>query len=152
MKATMDPNNINHQIPEKVLKFEEFVNNHLKEDLKKIHYKLDVLLGEMAEYIQLKNVIESLQSDDALKDGLKTQMDLGCNFYMQAHVSDVSRILIDVGCGYFVQFTLDEALKVIAKRLQLLEKQADLLKEQSATTKAHIKLVLHGIQELHNIK
>ncbi|RZF36838.1 hypothetical protein LSTR_LSTR004526 [Laodelphax striatellus] len=148
----MDPNIINHQIPEKVLKFEEFVNNCLKEDLKKINYKLDVLLGEMAEYVQLKNVIESLQTDDFMKDGLKTQVDIGCNFYMQAHVPDVSRILIDVGCGYFVEFTLNEALKVIERRLALLEKQSDVLKDQSATTKAHIKLVLHGIQELQNIK
>ncbi|XP_075223286.1 uxt prefoldin-like subunit [Lycorma delicatula] len=144
--------NIDYSIPDKVLKYEEFLNDCLKEDLKKVHAELDGVTSELAEYIQLKNTIQTFIDTDISKEGLKTKVDIGCNFYMQAHIQDVSKICINVGCGHFVEFTLNEALLFIEKRLNLLNKMYTLLKKRSANTKAHIKLVLHGIQELQNIK
>lgn len=57
----------------------------------------------------------------ATKGGqFKTLVDIGCNFYLQAKVSDTKHIVIDIGCGYFAQMTLDEAQKFIKKRDKLL--------------------------------
>lgn len=148
----MSSNNIDYKIPEKVLKYEEFINNCLKEDLKKVHFELDGLISELSEYIQLKNTIQTFMDTELVKEGLKTQVDIGCNFYIQAHVPDLSKILINVGCGHFVEFNLNEALLFIDTRVSYLNKRIDILKKQSSNTKAHIKLVLHGIQELQKIK
>ncbi|XP_054258143.1 protein UXT homolog [Macrosteles quadrilineatus] len=139
-------------IPQKVLKYEEFINDVLKEQLKKIEFDIDITLTEIAEFIQLGNIIQALLDNNLVQEGVKTQVDLGCNFYMQAFVKDPSKILVDIGLGYYVEFTLSEALIVIKRRTIVLNKKVDILRDQSAQTKAHIKLVLHGIQELQNLK
>lgn len=139
-------------IPQKVLKYEAFINDVLKEQLKKIESSLDHTYSDIAELIQLENMIQTIQDTKLAEEGLKTKVDLGCNFYMQAVVTDPTKILINVGLGHFVEFSLDEGLVVIKKQINLLNKKIDILKDQSAQTKAHIKLVLHGIQELQNLK
>lgn len=143
---------MDHSIPEKVLKYESYINDVLKEQLKKTTQDLDQTYAEIAEYVQLENIIQTVQDNNVVEEGLKTKIDIGCNFYMQAFVPDPSKILLDVGLGYFVEFTLNEALIVIKRRVNLLNKKVDILREQSATTKATIKLVLHGIQELQQLK
>lgn len=141
-----------YTIPDKVLRYEEFINDCLKEDLKKVHEELNGVTSELAEYIQLKNIIQTFIDTDIINEGLKSKVDIGLNFYMQAHVQDMSKIYINIGCGHFVEFSLSEALLFIEKRLNLLNKTCEILKKRSSETKAHIKLVLHGIQELQNIK
>lgn len=139
-------------IPKKVLRYETFINDVLKEQLKQILINLDRINTEIAEYVQLKNVIQTIQDVGVTEDILKTQVDIGCNFYMQAKITDPTKIYMNVGLGHFVEFTLDEVVKVIELRTNLLNRQICILREQSANTKAHIKLVLHGLQELQNIK
>lgn len=143
---------MDYSIPEKVLKYESYINDVLKEQLKKTAKELDRTYEEIAEYVQLENVIQTIQDNNLVEEGLKTKMDIGCNFYMQAFVPDPSKILLDIGLGCFVEFTLSEALIVIKRRVNLLNKKVDILTDQSATTKATIKLVLHGIQELQQLK
>lgn len=143
---------MNSTIPKKVLKYEEFVNDVLKNQLKKIEMDLDRTYTEIAELVQLESIIQTVQDTALLNEGLKTKVDLGCNFYMQAFVSDPTKILINVGLNHFVEFTLSEGLVVIKKQVDFLNKRVDILKDQSAQTKAHIKLVLLGIKELQNIK
>ena len=46
----------------------------------------DKVNEQLAHYLQLKNVIEQLQSNNMTSEPLKTQVDLGCNFYVQAKV------------------------------------------------------------------
>lgn len=138
-------------IPEKVLKYEAFINDVLKEELRKTSINLDETYSEIAEFVQLENMIQTIQENNLVEEGLKTKVDIGCNFYMQAFVSDPSKILIDVGLGYYVEFTLSEALIVIKRRVDVLNQKVDILRNQSANTKAHIKLVLNGIQELQKL-
>ncbi|KAL1137598.1 hypothetical protein AAG570_009294 [Ranatra chinensis] len=139
------------QIPEKVLKYETFLNDVLKEELGRTHTKTDELNNELAEYEQLKVFIELIK-DGKLGTTMKTQMDIGCNFYLQANIEDTSKILLGVGLGYFVEIPLDEALLVIDKRTTFLIKQLEIYRKRSADIKAHIKLVLLGLQELQKFK
>ena len=141
-----DESNFEFKLPEKVKKYEDFINNNLKEDLRKVHEQRDKLHSTIAEYLQLKNTIDRIQFFDGGK--MRTQVDLGCNFYCQAEVKDTKMILVAVGYGFFVEFTLDEAVKFIDKKVEHLTKQAEDLTKNSAKIKAHIKVALQGLSEL----
>nr|XP_018900003.1 PREDICTED: protein UXT homolog [Bemisia tabaci] len=139
-------------IPQKVLKFESFINDVLKEELKEVHERIDYLNQELADFSQLKSFIESVAENNLHEEPLKSKVDVGCNIYLQAVVSNPSQIYIDVGLGLKVLFTHSEALQFIRKRTKILKDQHQILQNRSAQIRAHIKLVLHGIQELQNIK
>lgn len=142
-------------LEEKVKKYEEFVNDKLRKDLETVQKAQEEVHSKIAEYLQLKSVIENIKkSNGAAGKGLKTlktQVDLGCNFYCQAQITDPSKILVSVGYGFYVEFTLDEALKFIEKKCSQLTTYSSKLGNDSARIKAHIKLVLEGLRELQDI-
>ncbi|XP_053390722.1 protein UXT-like [Mercenaria mercenaria] len=135
----------------KVLEYERFVNEKLKEDLRLILEQRDKTYGQIAEYLQLKTTIEKIK-ESKQTEGLKTKVDIGCNFYVQANVPDSSRIYVFIGFGFFLEMTLDEALKFIGKRTKLLNEHTDRLTDDAAKVKANIRLVLEGLRELQQIK
>lgn len=142
----MEPN-----IQSKILQFESFINDVLRQDLAALEKKLDEKTSEIAEFLQLKSVINTFKDVGAGKDGFKTKVDMGNNFFVQAKVEDASHILLDVGLGHFVEFTLDEAIVVIDVRIKLFERQVENLRKEIARTNAHIKLVLLGIREIQGL-
>ena len=133
-------------IPEKVKEYEKFVNENLKKDLEKVHANRDKLYSTIADYLQLRNTIERIKDFSGGK--MKTQVDIGCNFYCQAEVIDTRMILVAVGYGFFVEFTLNEALDFISKKVDQLTKQVEGLTKDSSKIKANIKLALQGLSEL----
>lgn len=143
----MDP-----EIQQKILQFETFVNDVLKADLVKLAEKLDTKNTDLAEFLQLKSVITTFQNTNVEKTGFKTKVDIGNNFFIQAHVQDASTILLDVGLGHYIEFTLDEALVVINVRIKLLEQQIMNLRRAIARTNAHIKLILITIRDLQGLR
>ncbi|XP_074110100.1 uxt prefoldin-like subunit [Cotesia typhae] len=143
---------MNADISKKIIKFEKFINEVLKSDLKKFEEKLDVKNTELAEFIQLKSVITTLKNTECNESGFKTQVDLGNNFFIQATVEDASKIFLDVGLGYYVEFNLDEAVVLINVRVKLLEMQISNLRKEISKTNAHIKLLLMGMRNLQGFK
>lgn len=139
-------------IPGKVRKYEEFINNNLMQDLSKVHTQREKLYSVLADYMQLKETIVKIKDFNGGK--MKTQVDLGCNFYCQAEVKDTRMILVAVGYGFFVEFTLDEALEFIDNKIAHLTKQVEGLTKDSSKIKANIKLALQGLKELQmlNVK
>ena len=81
-------------------------------------------------------------------NGFKTKINIGCNVFAQANVTDAERIYIDIGLGHYLEFTIEEAIPYLNARLLRLDKEFDKLREQLAEVKAHIKMALLGIQEL----
>ena len=140
------------KIEEKVARYEAFLNDTLRSDLKKNLELRDKIYQEQAEYLALRNSINAIKLA-SLQPGepLKTKVDLGCNFYCQARIPEPSKICVSVGMGFFVEMTLDEALKFLDKKDAELCKDADKLTEECAKLKANIKLVLGGLRELQNI-
>ncbi|XP_063222469.1 protein UXT [Bacillus rossius redtenbacheri] len=137
------------KIPPKVLKYETFVNNVLKEDLRMVHSKLDLLNEELNDLMSLRKDIELLLSQEKQRRPVtKTQMDVGCNFYVQANVARADSLLLNVGLLHFVEVSFPEALKYVDARTKWLREQVDKLRKDSALTKAHIKLVLAGLHQL----
>merc|ERR1712046_554459 len=87
----------------KVIEFEHFVHAKLEPDLKAVVTRRDAIYDEISDYLRLQKTCETLR--DSVAEGtpdLKTQVDLGCQVYMQAHVKDASRIRVEVGLGFFV--------------------------------------------------
>ncbi|XP_006625349.1 protein UXT [Lepisosteus oculatus] len=138
------------KVEEKVSAYETFINEVLKRDLQTVLEQRDEIYEKIAQYLQLKNVIESLQESGSKE--LKTDVDLGCNFYVQAHVEDPSKIFVAVGFGFFVEFTLPEALKFIERKTSQLTEHSDKLTKDSAKIKANIRMVLEGLRELQDLK
>ncbi|KAG7220380.1 hypothetical protein INR49_018218 [Caranx melampygus] len=113
------PVNANANVDQKVLQYENFINEVLRRDLQR-----------------------AMQESGSQR--LKTDVDLGCNFYVQADVEDSSRIFVAVGYGFFVEMTYDEALRFIEKKTKQLTKD-------SAKIKANICMVLEGLRELQGL-
>lgn len=139
------------EVQKKIIEYETFINEKLKKDLSIVHKAQDDIYVQTAEYLQLKNVIEMIQTLNLKGKELKSQVDLGCNFFCQAKVSDTSRIFVCVGYGFFVEFTLDEALEFIKKKCEQLRKKSEKLGRDSAKIKAHIKMLLEGLRELQSL-
>lgn len=154
-------------VANKVNHFEHFINDVLKDKLRVYERELNSLTCEVSEYVQLKNIIETLdeqkqkvEENDPNESGatfdgtIKTQVDIGCNYYLQAKSNEkiVSHILVDVGLNVFVELSLKQALVFVNKKIDFYNCQIKEIKSNIAITKAHIKLTLFGIQELLNVK
>lgn len=124
---------------------EHFINENLREDLKKFEEYLNRTNADIMEYIQLKNVIENIMENS--RNGFKTQVNIGGSFFMSAKVPDTKTILVNIGLNHYVNFTLDEALKFCNFKIKTLQKEADVIREKSIETRAHIKLALLCIAE-----
>ena len=139
---------MNPDIQKKILKFETFVNDVLKDDLAQLEQKLDAKNADIAEFLQLKAMITTFKNNGLDKSGFKTQVDIGQNFFIEAQVSDASTILLDIGLGHYMELSIDDAVAVINVRVKLLEQQIKHFRKEIARTNAHIKLILLGIREL----
>ncbi|KAM8701363.1 hypothetical protein ACLKA7_000661, partial [Drosophila subpalustris] len=82
---------------------EEFINEVLKEDLKRLEVCLNRFNEEIMEYVQLKNTLKRL--NDNMKDGYKTQVNIGSNIFMQAHVKEMNKILVNVGKDIYMEMS-----------------------------------------------
>ncbi|KAI9491343.1 Prefoldin subunit-domain-containing protein [Zychaea mexicana] len=127
-------------------KYEEFINLKLKPSLKATLDARDVVFDTISEYQKLKSQIELIQQNEL--DELKTMVDLGTQFYVQAHIPDTKYIYVNVGFGFHVQFTLDEAKKFIDKKEKQLQSTADKYSEEADKIRAHIKMTLEAISEI----
>ncbi|XP_070825036.1 protein UXT [Chaetodon trifascialis] len=143
------PVDANANVAQKVLQYENFTNEVLKTDLQKVLENRDAVYEKIAQYLQLKNTIQSLQELGSQR--LKTEVDLGCNFFVQAEVEDSSRIFVAVGYGFFVEMTHDEALRFIDKKTSQLTAFTEQLTKDSAKIKANIRMVLEGLRELQGL-
>ncbi|KAJ6643856.1 Protein UXT like [Pseudolycoriella hygida] len=121
-------------------KIESFINDHLREDLKVYEAHLNHLNSEIMEYNQLKQTADTIRNN--FREGFKTKVDIGGNFLVQAKVDNTDRILVNVGLNHFVEFNLDEAVKFCEFKVRVLNKEADVIREESLKCRANIKLAL----------
>nr|CAG4650683.1 EOG090X0MWD [Sida crystallina] len=128
---------------------ETVVNEVLRTELRRCLGERDACCTEINEYLQLQTKLDNLKEVDT--HPLKTKVDLGCSFFVQAEIPDVSKILVSVGYGFFLELTHDEAVKFIAKRVALLNGKLKKLDQQSATINADIKIVLDILAQLQNL-
>nr|CAG4638894.1 EOG090X0MWD [Cyclestheria hislopi] len=133
-----------------VEQYETFVNDVLRTKLKNCLDRREEVCNDIREYSELRNTIFNLRDLDSKP--LKTQVDLGCNFFVQAEVSDLSKIFTAVGFGFFLELTPEESLNFIDKKIAFLNKSVEHLNEQAAAIKADIRMILDILGELQKIK
>ncbi|XP_061644862.1 protein UXT [Phyllopteryx taeniolatus] len=141
--------NSHGEVDLKVLQYERFIDEVLKKDLQRVMEQRDSVYEQISHYLQLKNTLQALQETDSHR--LKADVDLGCNFYVQAEVEDSSRIFVLVGFGFFVEMDHAEALSFIDKKTGQLTAFTDQLTKDCAKIKANIRLVLEGLRELQGL-
>lgn len=135
---------------ETVLKYEHFINNVLKEDLRKLELRLQEINAEISDLVQQQHCLKVLTDKNQHPNGFKTQVNIGCNFFMEASVTDTSKLLMSIGLNYYLELTLEEAYKYLDARIKAFEQKSEELCTKAAETKAHIKFMLFGIGELEN--
>lgn len=137
-------------IEETITKYESFINDVLKEDLQQIDLRLQQTNAEISDLIQQRHALKVITDKKMHPNGFKTQVNLGCDFFMEAAVTETSKLLINIGLNHYLEFSVDEANKYLDVRIKAFEKKAEELRDKSTETKAHIKLMLFGIGELQN--
>ncbi|KAG9325311.1 hypothetical protein KVV02_006951 [Mortierella alpina] len=133
-------------IQQKLARYETFVNESLRSDLKDALDARDAIYEQTSEYLKLAKDIEVIKENGLTE--MKTQVDLGSNFYVQAKIPDTKYIYVNVGFGFHAQLTLDEALVFISKKEAHLQKKAEKYTEKASQIRAHIKLVLEAMAEI----
>lgn len=123
---------------------EDFINGKLKEDLKYYEQHLKQLTDESLEYTQLKHQVTTIKNH-LPGDSFKTQVNIGGDFFMQAKVPSKETILVNVGLNTYVEFSLDEAERYALMKTNILDKQAEVIRDEVCKIKAHIKLCLLAI-------
>ena len=72
---------------------------------------------------------------------MKTQVDMGCNFYVQAEVEDTNTLIVDIGKGIFVELNRQQTLSICDQKHTIFEKQVKAIKDKMAQIKANRRFV-----------
>ena len=87
--VSFKPETTSHSSPHQsldpiVYKFESFINDRLREDLRIINKRQEEIHVQVNNYNDLKSFILEVKNDSfGAGKSLKTQIDMGCNFYMR---------------------------------------------------------------------
>nr|SVE79919.1 EOG090X0MWD [Daphnia magna] len=133
----------------KIQQYEKFVNEVLRSKLKSCLAARENYVSDIQEYLQLLKTIKNLDEFDV--NPLKTKVDLGCGFFVQAEVPDVSTILVSVGFGFFLELTLTEACTFITKKVEQIGGRVQVLEEEASHIKADIKMMLNTLGQLQGV-
>lgn len=129
--------------------YETAVNEVLRTKLKLCLDKREACCTEIQEYQQLQSNITNLKNIDT--NPFKTKVDLGCSFFVEAEVPDVSKVFVAVGFGFFLELTREEAISFIPKKVELLKERLKQLEDTSANIEADIKTMLGILADLQNL-
>jgi len=139
---------------EKLQKYEYFLNDVLREDLKTTLLRRDAVFSQVAEYMELQKILENIVTD--VKTGLprpciRTQVEIGCNFYVQGEIEDLGKIVVDIGTGIWLPMTLSEAKKYCDDKIAFLNAQIDDLTKEELMLKSRVNVVYSALQELQGL-
>ncbi|XP_065509360.1 protein UXT [Caloenas nicobarica] len=134
---------------EKTRRYEAFVDGALRPDLRRVQDQRDAVFQQQSQVLQLRAALERLQ---AAPSPLRTQVDLGCNFFVTAEVPCPQLLFLSLGCGFVAELTLPEASRHLERREKLLQRLSESLTRDGAKIRAHIRLVLEGLRELQGLQ
>lgn len=132
-----------------VQQYERFLNEVLRTKLKECLQVRDTHITDIHDYLQLKKSLENFKELDT--EPLKTKVDLGCGFFMQSNVPDVSKVFVSVGFGFNLELTHDETFIFIEKKVELLNQRVKALEEEASQINSDIKMMLGNLAQLQNL-
>lgn len=121
------------------------INENLKKDLGRLEEAINKINEELIEYIQLEKTIEFTKEHKP--EGYKTKVDVGSNIFMAAKVEKIEPILINIGLNVFLELELDEAQKFLNMKINILTKEAGVLRDESLKIRSEIKILLMYLAE-----
>lgn len=112
------------ELREKLKEYSTFLDGTLYPELQKAVAAREETESEIKEYQELHTKLGILQSRNNKDSPLESLVNLGHELvYCKAEVEDPSTLFVAVGKGFFVQLTIEEALPVIQKRINLLQNE-----------------------------
>nr|CAG4647608.1 EOG090X0MWD [Megafenestra aurita]SVE92815.1 EOG090X0MWD [Megafenestra aurita] len=132
-----------------IQQYETFINEVLRSKLRTCLKAREDYQSEIQDYLQLQRTIQGLKELDG--NPLKTKIDLGCNFFVQAEVPDVSMILVSVGFGFLLELNHTEAIEFITKKIKQITERVKSLEEETSYINADIKMMLQNLGQLQGI-
>ena len=135
-------------LPKKILRYEEFLNERLRSDLQKVLKLKEDVYNDITDFNQLKGAVNLLIIESKDTKIQKTMVDLGCNFYASAKIEDCSRIFIAIGLGFHLEMTLEEANVFIEEKISQLTNRAEALSAQASQINGRIKMVMETLRQL----
>ena len=138
---------------DKTEKYEHFLNEVLRNDLKRVHHLKDRITQRLADCRLVTAAITAMERKMLVSgDKAKVMTDLGSNFYVQCIVDDPNTLYVSLGLDIVLQMTTVEARDFIARREGLLSAEEKRLCEELAKIKANIKLVMQSIASLNALQ
>lgn len=124
---------------------EYFINDKLKVELGNLENALNKINEDIMEYMQLEKTIEFIKTNKS--DGFKTQINVGSNMFIEASVDKIEPILISVGLNVYLELSIEEALKFLGQKIKILNKETEVIREESLKVRAEIKILLMYLAE-----
>lgn len=142
------------------------VEKRLKPGLDTACRKRDLAFAQLAELEQMQKALDVLDINaedaaDAKEVGrieedasgrpmpvLETRVNIGEEFYMNAHVHSLDCVIVDVGLGMLVELSREEARRFVEERRDMLEKRAERETKRIAETQAILNKVVEQLAEL----
>lgn len=78
-----------NEVENKIIEYEKFVDEVLRNDLKKVMKRHEIISKQLADYLNIKSLANSIKEGkltSSQEEPLKTQCNIGCNFYVQCVV------------------------------------------------------------------
>ncbi|KAK8795643.1 hypothetical protein WA158_000300 [Blastocystis sp. Blastoise] len=130
----------------KIREFEDMIYYKLKPKYEETNNHLEEILKTQQDFSILKQNIESMiNSQD---EPLKSLVNIGSECYVQAETKDKKHIFIEIGLGFMVEFTLEEGLKYVTKRIDEVNDIVSKRRIELQTVKGHYLSALNAIEQL----
>jgi len=149
--AASTSKNSSSELDKKAEKFEWFIDEVLREHLKKVYEQRAKLCDDAGEYLRLKNYIIQMKSEKLSNN--RAQVDIGCNFYCEAEIDPEceGKVNMCLGMGLFMELTYDETIEYIEQKEKIVERRIKHYSDQCAEIKARIQVALQTLGELQGI-
>ncbi|CAO1424160.1 unnamed protein product [Diamesa tonsa] len=121
------------------------INDVLRKDLESLEKELAKNNEELIEFMQLEKSLEFLKENKP--NGFTTKVDVGSNMFIQASVPKIEPILINIGLNTYLELELEEALKFLKMKSNILNKESDVIREQTLKIRSEIKILLMYLAE-----
>ncbi|XP_044751199.1 protein UXT homolog [Coccinella septempunctata] len=140
----------NEIIEEKIKKYELFVEEKLKTDLRKVDDTLLIKNKLYQEWEEVENMCKTIQEFKEKDRDMLMKLELGDGVLVQGEVTNFNDVFIDIGLGHILKMEPDEAIKYAGIRKRVLKKEVEHYRKLAVDIKVHIKFVLLAISELQS--
>jgi len=108
---------------EEIAKYLTLIEQY-KEEINSVEMQSSYVQAIINEYNKVKITLEQLVKIDK---GSEVLLPIGGSTYIQANVTNPSKVLFDVGAGVIIEKTSDNAINKIDKRIEDLQKTQEKL-------------------------